>query len=830
MTRSAVALVLATCALAPAEELTQEGFPLPSGAIRRFGSRQMRHPDGIINVAVSPDGNLLATASYSGVVVWDLKTLTAKRAFLPVPVGYLSQTGHGGLAFLPDSKSLVVGVRPNEGGPFVVGSQLELAQVWDVETGKKRFSLSGQQDYSATCCLAAGGKEIVLLGNHGPAGAFRGFSAKDGKELGTVAAPQMGNPPWVGPGGNVALVRGSNADNGLVLDVATGKELYAPPEPVAEVAFSRDGKLLVWVSKDGVVHVHDLVAKKPKFTFTHPESSRPGPMLISGDNKTLYFTSNHGRLFRWNLEANKKGQDFANRHNFWNLTGIVLSPDESVLYSVSQDHLIKRWDTKSGKELPLPEGYTTHTSIVVAADGKHLIVTDHQGQVDFYELATGKRIKQIQKPFQGGINDLAESADGRWLAGGRTSQDVRLFDLTTGKMVRDIYLGDNGPNRWGDQVQRVAFSPNGSVVYGTSQQTGLTAWEVPGGKKLWNVPGAAQLMAVDPKGRWLATATTRSGNPEHRWNLFDAITGKEIAQTVVEMAEADINGQHHGVEPFVIDLAWLPDGARLLSLHYGGTIRIWDPETRKEVSRISLGQLGQLSGGLACSPDGRWVAVGSERTVSIWELATKSRVLDLAGHDSYVTGLAFTKDGRGLVSNADLSPILWDLCPKDLPKAGLWDELASTEGLHAYKAQWALIKDPATAVRLFGENVKPAELGINREQFDKWIADLDSPTFRVREAAERELVKAGGKVPLGWLRKAMADSRADEPRARMARVLTKREKDPDPTAWRLSRAVQVLELAGTPEARSLLKTWAAIDGSPVGEEGREALERMAKRP
>jgi WD40 repeat protein len=824
-----VLLVLTAAAPAQDPPTTPDGFPLPPGAMRRFGNRQLRHPDGIINVAVSPDGKLLATASYGGVVIWDLKTLTWKRAFLPMAVGYSSQTGHGGLAFLPDSKSLVVGVRPNLGGGFIVGQQVELVQIWDVETGKMRLSLSGQPDYSATCCLGAGGKEIVVLGNHGQAGAFRRFDARDGKELGAVDAPQMGNPPWVGPGGNVALVQVRDEDNGVVLDVATGKHLFAPPEPPVQVAFGRDGNLFVWVDKSGTVHVHDLEGKKEKFTFVHPEKTRAGPMVVSADGKTLYFTSNHGRLFRWDLTNNKKGPDFGNRHNFWSLTGLVLSPDETVLYSVSQDHLIKRWDTKTGKELPLPEGYTTHVSQVVAADGKHLILTDHQGQVDFYELATGRRVKQLQKPFQGGINDLVESADGKWLAGGRTSQDVRLFDLTTGKVVRDMYLADNGPDRWNDQVQRVAFAPDGSVVYCTSPKSGLTAWEVPGGKKSWNVPGIGPLLAVDPKGRWLASGTPNFDSREKRWHLLNAKTGEKIAQTVIEEAEVEINGRRDRVEPFLADLAWLPDGSRLLSLHYGGTVRVWDPETRAEVGRLLLGRLGQLSGALACSPDGRWIAVGSERTVTIWELAARTKVFTLAGHDSGVQQVAFTKDGRGLVSNADLSPILWDLCPKDLPKDGHWDLLADADGGKAYRAQWALVKDPALAVRLFAERVKPAELAVSREQFDKWVTGLDSPQFRVREVSEKELSTSVGKIPVGWLQKALADAKGDEPRARLTRILAQREK-PDPIAWRLSRAVQALELIGNAETQALLKTWAAVEGSPLTEEAKEALERLGKRP
>jgi WD40 repeat protein len=833
MTRFLI-LVLVFAASAPAQELptTDDGYPLPAGAIRRFGNRQMRHPTGISGAVISPDGKLLATASFQGVVVWDLQTLKVKRSFPHMAVGYYTASAQGGgLAFLPDSKSLVVSVRPNDNIAIQFDSKMDLTQVWDVETGKKKYSLTGTYDYYANAWPAAGGKEIVLYSNsiNGNGASFRFFDAKDGKELRSVAAPQMGNPPWVGPGGNVVLVQANGQGNGIVLDVATGKELFTLPEPSRVAAFSRDGKLLVWVSAEGVVHVHDLAADKPKFTFTHPESSRPGPMVVSADNKTLYFTSNHGRLLRWDLEHNKKGPDFANRHNFWNLTGIVLSPDESLLFSVSQDHLIKRWDTKTGKELPLPEGYTTHVSQVIAGDGKHLILTDHQGQVDYYDLATGKRVKQIQKPFQGGINSLVESADGKWLAGGRTSQDIRLFDLTTGKVVRDIFLKDNGPDRWNDQVQRVAFAPNSEVVYSTSHNTGLTAWQVPDGKKLWNASGTDTILAVDPKGRWLALGG--GYQRDHvQWTLIDAKSGATIARPEVEsIGHVTRNNITYNYPPYVSDLGWLPDGSRLVTAHMDGTIRFWDAETRREVRRLTEDKSG-TSAVLGVSADGKWLALGrSDRGVEVWEVVTGKKVLALAEHDSGVQEVAFTKDGRGLVSNADLSPILWDICPKDLPAGGLWEKLADMDGAKAYKAQWALVKNPPAAIGLFGEKVKPAELGVQRTEFDKYIAGLDSPQFRAREFAERELMKLGGRIPLGWLRTALADAKSDEVRARLGRVLARREGEPDANAWRLSRAVQVLELIGTAESKTLLKTWAAADSSPVGEDAKAALERIAMR-
>ena len=73
-------------------------------------------------------------------------------------------------------------------------------------------------------------------------------------------------------------------------------------------------------------------------------------------------------------------------------------------------------------------------------------------------------------------------------------------------------------------------------------------------------------------------------------------------------------------------------------------------------------------------------------------------------------------------------PVLWDLSPKDLPAVDglpylLWDGLKSKDAAKAYKLQWALAKKPDAAVKLFKEYVKPAELSVARDQFDKWVAD-----------------------------------------------------------------------------------------------------------
>ena len=136
---------------------------------------------------------------------------------------------------------------------------------------------------------------------------------------------------------------------------------------------------------------------------------------------------------------------------------------------------------------------------------------------------TGKRVMQVQSGKSGGFDCADVSADGRWLAGGRTTQDVQLFDLAAGKTERIFGLVDKPDPKGSDHVKRVAFRPDGKVLFTGSGKTGATAWEIPSGKRLWRAEGTGPLVAVDPKGRWLA-AGGGYNSQKVEWRVIDPVT------------------------------------------------------------------------------------------------------------------------------------------------------------------------------------------------------------------------------------------------------------------------------------------------------------------
>lgn len=802
-----------------------DGVPLPAGAVHRFGNRLARHPDGINGVTVSPDGKLAATIGQLSVIVWDLKTMAAKCILRDqVSPGYYGDSG-ARASFFPDSKQVLVAVYP--GNNYYIqmerGQKVEVARVYDVETGKLKFAVKGDADYWTGAWLTAKGKEIAAYAQQ----AVTFYDAKDGKELRKVACgPELNGLLAVAPEANLLAMRRNDNNTLTLIDGTTGQRPdEITVEGIGRVALTPDGKRLAVSDGAGKVHIRDVKEKKELFAFAAPAGKGTVVMRFSADQQTLFIGGQHGRMYRWDLKTNKKLADVG-QHSTWSLTSLALSPDETVLYSTANDKLIKRWDLKTLKEVPAPDGYITQTAVVPLPDRRTMLVADHQGALDRWDLASGKHVGRLQGQKAGGIDCVAVSADGRWFAGGRTTQDVTLWDLKANKLERIIPLVEQPDSKGSDHVRRVAFSGDGRVLFTGSGKTGITAWEVPTGKKLWHAPGIGPYLAVDPKGRWVA-AGGGYNREQVQWTLLNQGTGEVLRKVDVVQQQQQQDQMMIYYPAYLGDLRFTPDGSRLVTSHYDNALRIWEPGTGREVARLTGNTLG---GGLTISADGRWAGVGqSDKKITLWELASGKKVLELTGHDSNVRDVAFTPDGKGIVGNADLAPVLWALDPRDSakPDATSWDVLVSDDGAKAYRAQWALVRDPAAAIKLLGEKVKPAELALDRSKFDKWVADLDSPQFRLREAAERELTRAGLRVPLGWLRKALDDSKGDEPRARLTRVLTQREK-PNPEEWRLDRAVQVLELAGTPEALALLKAWAAVDGSPVTEASREAVGRVGK--
>jgi HEAT repeat protein len=224
-------------------------------------------------------------------------------------------------------------------------------------------------------------------------------------------------------------------------------------------------------------------------------------------------------------------------------------------------------------------------------------------------------------------------------------------------------------------------------------------------------------------------------------------------------------------------------------------------------------------------------------------VGTGKEVLHLKGHEGPITALAFSGDGRRLVTvSHDTSGLVWDTSAAGdltLPavKLGqgeletLWGDLGLGDAAKAHQAMWTLAADPRQTVPLLGERLGKEVPHQDKARIDKLLAELDDDEYSVREHATQELMKAGKAVEKA-VRDALKKSPSAEARRRLEVILEKLGPAAlPPEVLRASRAVEVLEQIGTAEARKVLETLAkGKTDEALARDAKGALERLSKRP
>ncbi len=153
-------------------------------------------------------------------------------------------------------------------------------------------------------------------------------------------------------------------------------------------------------------------------------------------------------------------------------------------------------------------------------------------------------------------------------------------------------------------------------------------------------------MAVSPDGR---RALSSAGDRTVR--LWDLESRRQVRVLV-------------GHSAAVSEVAFLPDGKRGLSAGDDGTVRLWDLETGRQLRQFPT-EPNRHFICVAASPDGRLaIAGGDDGIVRVWEVDSGKERVRLERHGDAVLAVAFTPDGRHVVSSGggkDPAIRIWDV-------------------------------------------------------------------------------------------------------------------------------------------------------------------------
>ncbi|MCI0464109.1 MAG: WD40 repeat domain-containing protein [Gemmataceae bacterium] len=329
---------------------------------------------------------------------------------------------------------------------------------------------------------------------------------------------------------------------------------------------------------------------------------------------------------------------------------VRFSPDGRWLASSSEDRTILLRKADSGRLVHTLTGHTHHVwGLAFSPDSRALATGGLDGNVRLWDVATGKLRRLVtSKPgtlsHAGWVFSVAFSPDGKRLASAAADQVVRVWEVNSEGAAVILQ------HRSGSSHLSVAFSADGKLLAAGSD-TRLRLWDAATLKETRTVGTPAAVLAFAPDGTLLTGAHVYDPDQPHTCRLWEAATGKPVGEMTLQgrggLACYDLSA----------------DGRTLAGLAYPHerVLRLYDGRT----GQPRIPQTGHTLGVemLAFSSDGKTLVSASEdHTLRVWDLTTGKEVRVLRGHKKNVRGLALSPDGRTAVSGShDRTVKIWDV-------------------------------------------------------------------------------------------------------------------------------------------------------------------------
>jgi WD40 repeat protein/Zn-dependent protease with chaperone function len=590
----------------------------------------------------------------------------------------------------------------------------------------------------------------------------------------------LGILPWrlVRPVAGAAPGKQENPAHAMSIPTKSGERpqlvlQFGHNKPLTAVAFSPDGRMLATGDEDGTLKLWQT-ATGMLLSSWHGHAGIVLDMVFSPDGRTLVSSGGGDSVRCWDVRMSwlRPTLYFRASGNSW-IDTVCFSPNGRTLAGNGHNGSVTLWDATNGRVKRVIRVHTEIPSVAAAfsPDGRMLAVLK-QDAVLLYDGSSGFPLRALPLTSAGKVAEtlaLAFSRDGAILRVAHSDR-ITFWNLHTNKLIKTVLTPSIRVYEPPHEEESDVFSGGGSYDYPTITEEfsddGHTAvglslakfviWKRPYAYgypvyhvQVWNTDTGKVLRTFPGEYRWSPRPFfAPNAMQRHTARLAVSRDGMHIALGSGNEAENEVlqeSGEvrlwnltnstpkwtHACYEDRSGPVFYTQDGKSILSVGTDYALRLWDAKTGS-LKRILPPPGNKVVGRLwavALSPDGTTLAAGEHvddaiARIWIWNANTGKLLHVFAAHREDVGGVAFSPDGKTLVSGGG-TLYKGDLCFWDVASGRLLHRTSGHEGgvqAVAFSPDGATVASGSfdNTVKLW--NVRTGALMRTLPQYGGWVS------------------------------------------------------------------------------------------------------------
>jgi len=361
-------------------------------------------------VSFSPDSTRLVSASNDNTVrIWNLSDQSITQTFTGRE--YTDADFDQDI----DNIQMLTAVFDATGTRVLVSSTDRTAQLWDIATGKKIFSMEGHRVAPQDVRFSPDNKWILTTSLDSAAL----WDADTGEQL-AVITPSIQTAGDTFSRASARVFGGAQAASSL--GNVFGNSAFTP-DGQRIISSVNNSTAKMWEAPSG----REVRLLEGNTGLGNAYGGQASVAVSPVNSNLIAFNSADLTIRVWDESLGVQKHSLQGHERLISVLGFT--PDGRSIVTASWDATVRLWDVETGKQVHDMRGHLGFVNaLAISPGGRFAASGDESGLINLWDLETGKKAANF-KFISGPILNLAFSPDERWLARAGLGQSIILYDM-----------------------------------------------------------------------------------------------------------------------------------------------------------------------------------------------------------------------------------------------------------------------------------------------------------------------------------------------------------------------------------------------------------------